>query len=83
MSVQTHDFASLKSADLVVDAVYRGGKSGNAGDDPLAQLLPVGVLTSRIKNSSTRRSAPNSSSASSGLASEWHLIAQHRCVAQA
>jgi hypothetical protein len=24
---------------LVVDAVYRGGRSGNAGDDPFPRLL--------------------------------------------
>ncbi len=42
MPVQIHEFASLDAADLIVDAVYRGGRSGNAGDDPLARLLPVG-----------------------------------------
>lgn len=42
MPVHTFDFASLNAADLVVDAVYQGGTSGNAGDDPLAKLLPVG-----------------------------------------
>ena len=28
-------------ADLVVDAVYEGGRSGNAGDDPLPRLIGV------------------------------------------
>lgn len=31
----------LELADLVVDAVYEGGRSGNAGDDPLPRLLGV------------------------------------------
>ncbi|MDN4477311.1 restriction endonuclease [Demequina sp. SYSU T00039] len=29
-------------ADLVIDAVYLGGTSGNAGDDPINKLLSVG-----------------------------------------
>jgi hypothetical protein len=36
-------FEKLISADLVVDAVYEGGKKGNASDDPLSKLLPVGL----------------------------------------
>lgn len=32
---------SLGSADLHVDALYQGGRSGNAGDDPLPALLGV------------------------------------------
>ena len=32
-------FSGLSRADLVVDATYEGGRSGNAGDDPLPQLL--------------------------------------------
>lgn len=35
-------FEDLPTADLIVDAVYRGGNAGNAGDDPLARLLPCG-----------------------------------------
>ena len=35
-------FLELPSADLVVDAIYRGGTTRNTGSDPLAQLLPVG-----------------------------------------
>jgi hypothetical protein len=38
----TVEFTQLASADLVVDRIYRGGTAGNAGDDPLARLLPVG-----------------------------------------
>lgn len=32
--------AELATADLIVDAVYEGGSAGNAGDDPIAKLLP-------------------------------------------
>ncbi len=35
-------FESLPTADLVVEQVYLGRTVGNAGDDPLAALLPVG-----------------------------------------
>ncbi|MFD3406700.1 restriction endonuclease [Kribbella sp. NPDC058693] len=35
-------FVGLESADLIVDAVYAGGTAGNAADDALARLLPVG-----------------------------------------
>jgi Restriction endonuclease AspBHI N-terminal/Restriction endonuclease len=33
-------FAELQASDLVVDAVYEGGASGNSSDDPIARLLP-------------------------------------------
>jgi hypothetical protein len=33
--------ADLMSADLHVDAIYQGGRNGNAGDDPLPALLSV------------------------------------------
>lgn len=35
-------FDRLANADLVVDAVYKGGTLGHKGDDPIARLLPVG-----------------------------------------
>lgn len=31
--------AELSRADLIVDALFRGGRSGNAGDDPFPKLL--------------------------------------------
>lgn len=31
----------LRSADLTIDAVYQGGRAGNAGDDPLSHILGV------------------------------------------
>ncbi|MGK5501141.1 restriction endonuclease [Streptomyces sp. URMC 125] len=33
-------FDDLGTADLVVDALYAGGANGNAGDDPIAKLVP-------------------------------------------
>ncbi len=35
-------FAELATADLVVEQTYLSGTAGNAADDPLARLLPVG-----------------------------------------
>ncbi|TNC45239.1 restriction endonuclease [Rubellimicrobium rubrum] len=37
----TFTFAQLPRADLQIDAVYQGGRQGNAGDDPLGPLLKV------------------------------------------
>lgn len=39
--MQKVPFPEIHSADLHVDAVYRGGRMGNAGDDPLPHLLNV------------------------------------------
>lgn len=35
------EFESLSDANLHVDATYRGGRSGNAGDDPFPALLTL------------------------------------------
>jgi hypothetical protein len=35
-------FSDLRTADLIVDAVYEGGKSGHTGDDPPDPLLNCG-----------------------------------------
>jgi hypothetical protein len=37
-------FEKLDTADLHVDAVYRGRRSANAGDDPLHRLLGVSLM---------------------------------------
>jgi len=37
----TISFSDLQLTDLYIDAVYQGGRSGNAGDDPLSELLSV------------------------------------------
>jgi hypothetical protein len=37
----TVGFSDLTSTDLLVDAVYQGGRSGNSRDDPLSRLLSV------------------------------------------
>jgi hypothetical protein len=41
MGIQRFKANELDTADLVVDAVYEGGRSGNAGDDPLPRLIGV------------------------------------------
>lgn len=35
-------FDELTTADMAVEAVYKGGIAGNSGDDPLGKLVPVG-----------------------------------------
>jgi hypothetical protein len=37
-----YQFDQLKSADLFVDALYKGGTNGNAGDDPISKLVGCG-----------------------------------------
>lgn len=39
--LKTVPFDQLRTTDLHVDAYYTGGRSGNAGDDPLPALLSV------------------------------------------
>lgn len=34
------DFKDLKDADLIIDAIYKGGDKGNTGDDPISKLFP-------------------------------------------
>lgn len=41
MSVKEIDADGLGQADLIVDAIYQGGRKGNAGDDPLPRLMRV------------------------------------------
>jgi len=42
--VETFEFDDLDTADLKLDAVYRGGRRGNSGDDPLNTLLKVSLM---------------------------------------
>ena len=37
-------YTELHSADLLVGAIYRGGRKGNSGDDPLNALLNVSLM---------------------------------------
>ena len=39
--MQLVPISDARTTDLVVDAVYQGGRKGNAGDDPLPHLLRV------------------------------------------
>ena len=36
------DFGELRATDLVLDRIYKGGKAGNRGDDPISKIVPVG-----------------------------------------
>ena len=38
MSAKIFKFNELENADLVIDAIYEGGSSGNAGDDPISKF---------------------------------------------
>lgn len=42
MSSKIFKFTDLENADLVIDAIYEGGVSGNAGDDPISKLMGCG-----------------------------------------
>ncbi len=39
--MQIVPFSEMRFADLRVDAIYQGGRKGNAGDDPLPYLLKI------------------------------------------
>ena len=41
MGAKRFKIEELNTADIIVDAVYEGGRSGNAGDDPLHKLIGV------------------------------------------
>jgi len=41
MNARKFRIEELNNADLIVDATYEGGRSGNAGDDPLHSLIGV------------------------------------------
>jgi hypothetical protein len=43
-NVQEFQFTELDAADVCVDAIYRGGRHGNSGDDPLNPLLKVSLM---------------------------------------
>jgi hypothetical protein len=38
--VNVFPFSALPEADLIVDAIYEGGRKGNTGDDPIGMLIP-------------------------------------------
>lgn len=42
MTTKIFKFEELERADLVIDAIYEGGSSGNAGDDPISKLMGCG-----------------------------------------
>jgi AspBHI-like restriction endonuclease/restriction endonuclease len=65
-------FADLSTADLVVGANYLSGVKGNASDDPLARLLPVGNQGGfRINGSRASHSYRIAVLYSSGAEPDW------------
>ena len=40
--MKIYSFQNLSNCDLIIDAIYEGGKKGNVSDDPINKLLPVG-----------------------------------------
>ena len=40
--MKIYQFQELSSCELIIDAIYEGGNKGNAGDDPINKILPVG-----------------------------------------
>lgn len=42
MTFKLFKFNELENADLVIDATYEGGNTGNAGDDPISKLMGCG-----------------------------------------
>jgi hypothetical protein len=41
VSLQIFSFSDLQNSDLHADAIYQGGREGNANDDPLSRLLRI------------------------------------------
>ena len=39
---KTVSFSDLDNEALFVDALYKGGSAGNAGDDPISRLMATG-----------------------------------------
>ncbi|HEN5500273.1 TPA: restriction endonuclease, partial [Legionella pneumophila] len=37
--MKIYSFDTLANADLIIDAVYEGGSSGNASDDPISKII--------------------------------------------
>ncbi len=65
-------FGDLESADLVLDRVYFGGNVGNAGDDPIAKLVPVGNQGGfRFKGSPRRATVQLVVLYTSGVEVDW------------
>lgn len=65
-------FDRLDGADLIIDRVYQGGRAGNASDDPLGKLLPVGNQGGfRMSGSSKRDSVKVAVLYTSGAEPDW------------
>jgi Restriction endonuclease AspBHI N-terminal/Restriction endonuclease len=65
-------FDQLEGADLVIDRIYQGGGAGNAADDPLGKLLPVGNQGGfRTKGSPKKDTVKLAALYTSGAEPDW------------
>lgn len=72
MTEEKVSFAGLQTADLLLDRVYEGGTSGNAGDDVIGKLLPVGNQGGfRFNGSVTKRTVSLVALYTSGAEVDW------------
>ena len=42
--IKIFEFEELNSARLIIDALYKSGNAGNAGDDPLSKIFNIGNI---------------------------------------
>lgn len=69
---RTIGYDELQDADLTIETIYLGGTKGNAGDDPLARLLPVGNQGGfRYKGSPSRKAVQLVVLYTSGVEVDW------------
>lgn len=65
-------FAEIRTSDLIVDAIYKGGISGNLADEVVGKILSVGNAGGfRIKGSVTGDELAHVALTTSGKESEW------------
>ncbi|MGO9158266.1 restriction endonuclease [Mycobacterium sp.] len=68
----TVGFDDLQDADLTIETIYLGGTKGNAGDDPIARLLPVGNQGGfRYKGSPSQKAVQLVVLYTSGVEIDW------------
>ena len=72
MTEEMVPFAGLTTADLLLDRVYAGGTRGNAGDDAIGKLLPVGNQGGfRLNGSVAKRTVRLVGLYTSGSEDDW------------
>ena len=67
-----YEFHELAAAPLVVDAIYRGGKKGNRGDDAIQALTGTGNAGGfRLRNNTARTAKAYGALYSTGADPDW------------